>query len=88
VFLQIVKERIEQEYAKAERDIEQYKTTKLAKINEAMAPLLKNVVSLIISRSLSADDHEALIHDAIQDASNQIPELHHSASPVTQATQA
>ena len=69
----IMQERIEQEYAKAEQSIEEYRQQELKKIEAAVYPLLKNVISLVISRLLTTTDHEALITQAIQEASVQIP---------------
>ncbi|MBI2443511.1 MAG: hypothetical protein HYV40_06450 [Candidatus Levybacteria bacterium] len=70
----IMQERIESEYAKVEEDIEKYKEEELNKIHDAVYPLLKNVISLVIGRSLSVQDHEELIIQAIQQAKTQMPE--------------
>ncbi|MDP3941436.1 MAG: hypothetical protein Q8Q49_03965 [bacterium] len=69
----IMQDRIEQEYAKAEQSVEAYRQQELKKVEAAIYPLLKNVISLVIGRTLTTADHEALITQAIQEASSQIP---------------
>ncbi|MEN9407975.1 MAG: hypothetical protein RLZZ455_1191 [Candidatus Parcubacteria bacterium] len=68
----IMRERIEQEYAKAEEEIEKYKLEKLKMIDASVYPLLKNVVSLVVGKSLTQSDHESLVTQAIQDAAREI----------------
>lgn len=70
----IMQERIEQEYARTEEEIEKYKQEQLKKINASVYPLLKNVISLVIGKSLNPADHEDLVTQAIQEARQQWPE--------------
>lgn len=69
----IMQERIEQEYAKAEQDIDTYKKQQIAKIDASVYPLLKKVINLVIGKSLTAQDHELLVTEAIEEASREFP---------------
>lgn len=69
----IMRERIEQEYAKAEEEILAYKQAQLKKIDGSVYPLLKNVVSLVVGKTLTTSDHEDLIMQAITEATREFP---------------
>lgn len=70
----IMRERIEQEYAKAEEEILAYKEAQLKKIDDSVYPLLKNVVSLVVGKTLTPSDHEDLIMQAITEATREFPQ--------------
>lgn len=70
----IMRERIEQEYAKAEEEILAYKQAQLKKIDDSVYPLLKNVVSLVVGKTLTTSDHEELIMQAITEATREFPQ--------------
>lgn len=68
----IMQERIEQEYAKAEEEIEKYKEEQMKKIDASLYPILKNVISLVVGKSLTAADHEELVTQAIQESAREL----------------
>lgn len=79
-----LKLKTEKQYALAEAQIEAYKKDQMEKIRAELYPLLQKLSMLILGKSLTIEDHEKLITNALADAQK---ELLHSSSKYNNSTQ-
>lgn len=63
-----VKSKISEEYANLERDLEEYKRSKMAETAEAVEKLVKEVSKKVFSESLTNENHKDLILRALEEA--------------------
>jgi|GEM_PF-4311592 len=61
----VVEQKIEEEYAKARQEIEEYKKKKFATIDASVYPILRKVAEEILSKSLTFEDQQQLVLDAL-----------------------
>jgi len=67
-----VKERVEQEFAKAKADIEAYKKQELENVKASLYPLLQRTTEIVLGKALSLEDHEALVVNALEEAQKEM----------------
>lgn len=63
-----VKSKISEEYANLERDLEEYKRSKMAETSEAVEKLVAEVSKKVFSESLTNENHKDLILRALEEA--------------------
>jgi F0F1-type ATP synthase membrane subunit b/b' len=68
----IVGEKIEKEYQEVEKDISKYKDEMLRKVDEDIYKIVENISKMAIGRSLTLQDHENLILDALNKAKKDV----------------
>jgi len=61
-------ESVQEAYEKVETEVATYKTAKLKAIDEAVVGVVMNVAQEVLGKTLSAQDHEAMIMGALQEA--------------------
>lgn len=64
----IVEEKIEEEYAQTEKEIEAYKALRIKKVEDEIYNILQNVSTLVLGKAISLEDHEQLVIDALNKA--------------------
>ncbi len=64
----IVEEKIEDAYKRVEKEIENYKKERLQRVEENIYKTLQEVSKLVLGKTLSLQDHENLIIDALNQA--------------------
>ncbi|MEK7186099.1 MAG: hypothetical protein AAB675_01935 [Patescibacteria group bacterium] len=64
----IVGEKIEEEFSHAKKQVEEYRTEMLEKVNKNIYELLEKISKTAIGKSLAMSDHQALILDALEKA--------------------
>lgn len=64
----IVEEKIEQDYQTAGKAVETYKTERLKKLDSEIYKIIQNVSYEILGKTLSLQDHEQLVIDALETA--------------------
>jgi len=61
----IVEQKIEQQYAETEKEIEAYKEDRIKKVEDEIYNILQNVSKLVLGKAISLQDHEQLVIDAL-----------------------
>ncbi|MBI2031788.1 MAG: hypothetical protein HYT08_04215 [Candidatus Levybacteria bacterium] len=64
----IIQEKIEKDYSKVQKEVEQYKNEMLGKVDAQISKLIQDVSKKVIGKSLSLQEHEQLIIDALEEA--------------------
>lgn len=64
----IVETKIEETYKAAQKEIEDYRTERLKKVEGQIYEIIKSVSMLALGKTLSLQDHEQLIIDALEKA--------------------
>ncbi len=64
----IIESKIEQEYARVQKEVEDYKNQMLKKADEQIYRIIKEVSKTVIGKSLSLEEHEEFIIDALNKA--------------------
>jgi F0F1-type ATP synthase membrane subunit b/b' len=67
----IVDKKIEEEYEKTEKELESYRTEAFKKINDQIYNIIQNISNEILGKSISLQDHEWLIINALEKAKKQ-----------------
>lgn len=64
----IVEGKIEEDYKRVEKEIEDYKKERLQKVEDHVYDIIQNVSKLILGKTLSIEEHERLILEALNKA--------------------
>ena len=64
----IVEQKIEQQYAETEQEIEAYKEDRIKKVEDEIYNILQNVAKVVLGKAISLQDHEQLVIDALNKA--------------------
>lgn len=68
----IVERKIEEEYRKVREEVDHYKATQLAKIDEQIYEIIKKVTAQALGKGLSLEEHEQLVVDALEKAKSEL----------------
>jgi len=64
----IVQEKIEKDYARVQKEVDEYKVQMINKVDEQIYKIIQEVSKLVLGKSLSLQEHEQLIIDALDQA--------------------
>lgn len=78
----IVEEKIEEAYKNAEKSVEEYKTKQIEHIQEKLLDVVKDATEEIIGKSLSLDDHNDLVIQALEKAKQELLPPTKDSSPM------
>lgn len=68
----IIEEKIEAEYKKVREEVDHYKTTQMAKIDDQIYAIIKKVTEEAIGKGLNIQEHEQMVVDALDKAKKEI----------------
>lgn len=68
----IIEQKIEDQYAKVQNEIQTYKTEKLVKIDELIYKIIQQVCEKVIGKTLSIRDHQDLVIEALSEAKQEL----------------
>lgn len=64
----IVEQKIEEQYAQTEKEIQAYKTQRIKKVEDEIYNVIQNVARIVLGKAISLQDHEQLVIDALNKA--------------------
>lgn len=64
----IIEKRIEDEFEKAQKEIQEYKKQELDKVNQSVQELINSITEKVLGKTIPLADHEQLIMEALEEA--------------------